>query len=211
MVHTNSHGLFVVRPAPLSPPPPPPGATRRLIIRWLHAPVFGALPLELAMMSTVSTAWIAGWLLLHALAGSALAAAEGGSPGACARAEACVEEASEDDPVALLQAPERGAAVAAGADEDWWRRRAGRSAAAAGAVVGSMTGEEPAESSHTKAVQTQDLLTPSVGLVAVGGAADKRCKESGEDCYDKSECCSDWCFGKHDPIGVCRGSSPPPN
>ncbi|CAE8658128.1 unnamed protein product, partial [Polarella glacialis] len=35
----------------------------------------------------------------HALMGSALAAAEGGSPGACVGAEACVEEASEDDPV----------------------------------------------------------------------------------------------------------------
>mmetsp|Transcript_83619 Transcript_83619/g.150864 ORF Transcript_83619/g.150864 Transcript_83619/m.150864 type:complete len:127 (-) Transcript_83619:471-851(-) len=113
------------------------------------------------MMSTVSTAWLACWLLLHALVGSALAAAEGGSPGACAGAEACVEEASEDDPVALLQAPVRGAAVAAGADEDWWRRRAGRSVAAAGAVVGSMTAEEFAEANHTQAVQTQDPSRPS--------------------------------------------------
>ncbi|CAE8581343.1 unnamed protein product [Polarella glacialis] len=72
------------------------------------------------MMSTVSTAWIACWLLLHALVGSALVAAEVGSAGACAGAEACVEEASEDDPLALLQAPVRGAAVAAGAAEDGW-------------------------------------------------------------------------------------------
>ncbi|CAE8697006.1 unnamed protein product [Polarella glacialis] len=152
------------------------------------------------MILTVSTAWIF-WLLLHALVGSALAAAEGGSPGACAGAEACVEEASEDDPVALLQAPVRGAAVAAGADEDWWRRRAGRSVAAAGAVVGSMTGEELAEASHTQAVQTQDPLTPSVGLVAVGGSANKRCKKANEKCtvhwipWKDSECCDSlWCL-----------------
>ncbi|CAE8695423.1 unnamed protein product [Polarella glacialis] len=146
------------------------------------------------MMSTVSTSWIACWLLVHALVGSALAAAEGGSPGACAGAEACVKEASEDDPVALLQAPVRGEAVAAGADEDWSRRRAGRSVAAAGAVVGSMIGEEPAEASHTQAVQTQDPLTPSVGSVAVSGAANKRCKKYGEKCsirlpWQDSECC----------------------
>ncbi|CAE8664510.1 unnamed protein product [Polarella glacialis] len=120
------------------------------------------------MMSTVSTTWILCWLLLHALVGSALAAAEGGSPGACVGAEACVEEASEDDPVALLQA--RQPAPAAGADENWWRQRAGRSVAAAGAVVGSMTGEEPAEASHTQAVQTQDPLSPSVGSVTVFNA-----------------------------------------
>ncbi|CAE8590124.1 unnamed protein product [Polarella glacialis] len=161
-------------PAPLSLPPRA-GATRKLRIRWPRAPIFGALPLELAMMLTVSTAWIACWLLLHALVGSALAAAEGGSPGACAGAEACAEEASEDDPVALLQA--RRWAAAAGADEDWWRR-AGRSVAAAPAVVGSMTGEGPAEASHTQAVQTQDPLTPSVGSVAVGGAARKECKKT---------------------------------
>ncbi|CAE8641261.1 unnamed protein product [Polarella glacialis] len=146
------------------------------------------------MMSTVSTAWIASWLLLHALVGSALAAAEGGSPGACDGTEACVEEASEDDPVALLQAPVLGAAVAAGADEDWWRRRAGRSVAAAGADVGSMTGEEPAEASHTQAVQTQDPLTPSVGSVAVGGASNKRCKKKGYECEAKSECCTKCCW-----------------
>ncbi|CAE8582626.1 unnamed protein product [Polarella glacialis] len=157
------------------------------------------------MMSTVSTAWIACWLLLHALVGSALAPAEGGSPGACAGAEACVEEASEDDPVALLQTPVRGAAVAAGAVEDWWRRRAGRSVAAAGAVVDSMTGEEPAEASHTQAVQTQDPLTPSVGSVAVGGAANRRCQKDAEECsitwqpWKKSECCHGWvCF-----LGQC--------
>ncbi|CAE8614811.1 unnamed protein product, partial [Polarella glacialis] len=98
------------RPAPLSPPPLA-GATRRLRICWPRDPVIGALPLELAMKSTVSTAW----LLLLTLLGSALAAAEGGSPSACAGAEACVEEASEDDPVALLQA--RQPAAAAGADE----------------------------------------------------------------------------------------------
>ncbi|CAE8695123.1 unnamed protein product [Polarella glacialis] len=91
--------------------PPLAGATRRLRIRWPRDPVIGALPLELAMKSTVNTAW----LLLLALLGSALAAAEGGSPSACAGAEACVEEASEDDPVALLQA--RQPAAAAGADE----------------------------------------------------------------------------------------------
>jgi len=142
------------------------------------------------MISNVSTAWIAGWLLLHALVGSALAAAEGGSPGLCAGAEACVEEASEDDPVALLQAPVRGAAVAAGADEDWWRRRAGRSVAAAGAVVGSMTGEEPAEASHTQAVQTQDPLTPRVGSVAVGGAARRRCRADYESCFQGYDCCN---------------------
>ncbi|CAE8583135.1 unnamed protein product [Polarella glacialis] len=143
------------------------------------------------MMSTVSTAWIASWLLLLALVGSALAAAEGGSPGACAGVEACVEEASEDDPVALLQAPVRGAAVVAGAGEDWWRRQAGRSVGAAGAKVGSMTGEEPAEAIHNQAVQTQDPLTPTVGLVAVGGAANKRCKNMNEKCTGKSatECC----------------------
>ncbi|CAE8605343.1 unnamed protein product [Polarella glacialis] len=142
------------------------------------------------MMSTVSTAWIACWLLLHALVGSAVAAAEGGSPGA----EACAEEASEDDPVALLQ--ERRPAEAAGADEDWWRRRAGRSVAAAGAVVGSMTGEEPAEASHTKAVQTQDPLTPSVDSVAVGSAAGKRCKKDRERCtldFKKNPCCQGKC------------------
>ncbi|CAE8645876.1 unnamed protein product [Polarella glacialis] len=146
------------------------------------------------MMSTVSTAWIARWLLLHALVGSALAAAEGGSPGACAGAETCVEEASEDDPMALLQAPVQGAAVAAGADEDWWRRRAGRPVAA-GAIVGSMTGEEPAEASHTQAVQSQDPLTPSVGSVTVGGAANKGCQNYGEKCFrdprhhSRDNCC----------------------
>ncbi|CAE8622546.1 unnamed protein product [Polarella glacialis] len=148
------------------------------------------------MMSTVSTAWIALWLLLHALVGSALAAAEGASPSACAGAEACVEEASEDDPVALLQAPR--SAAAAGADEDWWRQRAGRSVAGTGAVVGSMTGEEPAEASHTQAVQMQDPLTPSVGTVAVGGAARKRCKKRNEECtiqwpWESSECCHGQC------------------
>ncbi|CAE8609426.1 unnamed protein product [Polarella glacialis] len=150
------------------------------------------------MMSTVSTAWIAGWLLLHALVGSALAAAEGGSPGACAGAEACVEEASEDDPVALLQA--RQPAAAAGADEDWWRRRAGRSEPAAGTIVGSMTGEEPAEAGHTQAVQTQDPLAPSVGTVAVGGAVNKACKKINQRCdfqpwpWQPSKCCSGmWC------------------
>ncbi|CAE8632520.1 unnamed protein product [Polarella glacialis] len=150
------------------------------------------------MMSTVSTAWIACWLLLHALVGSALAAAEGGSPGACAGAE----EASEDDPVALLQA--RQPAVAAGADEDWWRRQAGRSVAAAGTVVGSMTGEEPSEASHTQAVQTQDPLTPSVGTVAVVGAANKRCQKQHEECTvqgprQPSECCGKY----HCMFGVC--------
>ncbi|CAE8582024.1 unnamed protein product [Polarella glacialis] len=140
------------------------------------------------MMSTVSTAWITGWLLLHALVGSALAAAEGGSPGACAGAEACVEEASEDDFVALLQAPVRGAAVAAGA--------------ATNPLVGSMTGEEPAEASHTQAVQTQDSLTPSVGSVAVGGAANKRCKKENATCSirppgKKSECCHGHCWFHH--------------
>ncbi|CAE8617821.1 unnamed protein product [Polarella glacialis] len=145
------------------------------------------------MMSTVSTAWIASWLLLHALVGSALAAAEGGSPGACDGAEACVEKASEEDPVVLLQAPVRGAAVAAGADEDWWRRRAGRSVGAAGAVVGSMTGEEPAEASHTQAVQTQDPLTPSVGSVAVGGAANKPCQDLKLLCSSNIACCSGRC------------------
>ncbi|CAE8633338.1 unnamed protein product [Polarella glacialis] len=164
------------------------------------------------MMSAVSIAWIF-WLLLHALVGSALAAAEGGSPGSCAGAEACVEEASEDDPVALLQAPVRGAALAAGADEGWWRRRAGRSVAAAGAVVGSLTSERPAEASRTQAVQTQDPLTPSVGSVAAGGAANKRCKKRGEFCefkepYKEDPCCkgsycyknSGWFSGS-----LCRG------
>ncbi|CAE8683503.1 unnamed protein product [Polarella glacialis] len=33
-----------------------------------------------------------------------------------------------------------------------------------------MTGEEPAEASHTQAVQTQDPLTPSVGSVTVVNA-----------------------------------------
>ncbi|CAE8619448.1 unnamed protein product [Polarella glacialis] len=145
------------------------------------------------MISNVSTAWIAGWLLLHALVGSALAAAEGGSPGLCAGAEACVEEASEDDPVALLQAPVRGAAVAAGADEDWWRRRAGRSVAAAGAVVGSMASEEPAGASHIQAVQTQDTFTPNVGSVAVGGAANNLCKKINHRCYSDEECCCQRC------------------
>ncbi|CAE8701726.1 unnamed protein product [Polarella glacialis] len=147
------------------------------------------------MMSTVSTAWIAGWLLLLAFVGSAMAAAEGGSPGACAVAEACVEEASEDDPVALLQAPVQRASVVAGADEDSWQRRAGRSVAAAGAVVGSMTGEELAEASHTQAVQTQDTLTPSVGSVAVGGAANKRCIKKGEKCLMSANgnCCAHRC------------------
>ncbi|CAE8734950.1 unnamed protein product [Polarella glacialis] len=65
-----------------------------------------------SMMSTVSTACIACGLLLHALVGSALAAAEGGSPGACTGAEACIEEASEDDLVALLQARQPAAATA---------------------------------------------------------------------------------------------------
>ncbi|CAE8581238.1 unnamed protein product [Polarella glacialis] len=146
------------------------------------------------MMSTVSTAWLACWLLLHALVGSAWAAAEGASPGACAGSEACVEEASEDDSVALLQA--RQPVAAAGADEDWWRRQAGRSVAAAGAVVGSMTGEEPAEASHTQTVQTQDPLTPSVGTVAVRGAANKSCKKMYHTCSRKefwpltlSDCC----------------------
>ncbi|CAE8702689.1 unnamed protein product, partial [Polarella glacialis] len=76
----------------------------------------------------------------------------------------------------------------------WWRRRAGRSVAAAGDVVGSMTAEEPAEASHTQAVQTQDPLTPSVGSVAVGGAANKRCIKEGERCsfkwpWQDTECC----------------------
>ncbi|CAE8594376.1 unnamed protein product [Polarella glacialis] len=126
--------------------------------------------------------------------GQPFEAAEGGSPGACAGAEACVEEASEDDPMALLQA--RQPAAAAGADEDWWGQRAGRSVAAAGAVVGSMTGEEPAEASHTQAVQTQDPLTPSVGTVAVGGAANEGCRKQNELCsihplpWQPSQCCS---------------------
>ncbi|CAE8583887.1 unnamed protein product [Polarella glacialis] len=177
-------------------------------------------------MSMVSTAWIACWLLLHALVGSALAAAEGGSPGACGGTEACVEEALEDDPVALLQAPVRGAAVAAGADEDYWRRRAGRSVAATGAIVGSMTGEE---ASHTQAVQTQDLFTPSVGSVAVGGAANKRsrittittttttnCRKQRYTCKDNSECCSGKCrvapdhdcHPGHKCIQVCCSAEP---
>ncbi|CAE8593410.1 unnamed protein product, partial [Polarella glacialis] len=182
---------LIVRPAPLSPPPSEQVPLGR--IRWLRAPVFGALPLEPTMMSIVSAAWIAWWMLLHALVCSALAAAEGSSPGACAGAEAYVEEASEDDPMALLQAPVRGAAVAAGPDEDWWRRRAGRSVAAAGAVVVSMTGEEPAEASHTQAVQTQDPLVPSVGSVVVGGAANKRCIRLKRKCnfhyFQKTDCC----------------------
>ncbi|CAE8596741.1 unnamed protein product [Polarella glacialis] len=120
-------------------------------------------------MSTVSAAWIASWLLLHALVGNALAAAEGGPPGGCAGTEACAEEASEDDPVALLQAR--------------------RSAAAAGAV-GSVTGEEPAEASHTQAVQTQDPLTPRVGSVAVGGAARRRCRADYESCFQGYDCCN---------------------
>ncbi|CAE8583631.1 unnamed protein product [Polarella glacialis] len=155
-------------------------------------------------MSTFSTAWIASWLLLHAFVGGALAAAEGSYSGACAGAEACIEEASEDEPVALLQAPVRGAAaaVAAGGDEDWWRRRAGRSvAAAAGSDVGSMTGEELAEASHPQAVQTQDPFTPSVGSVAVGGAANKPCKKQGYTCEDNSDCCNERCERVH--VQIC--------
>ncbi|CAE8614693.1 unnamed protein product [Polarella glacialis] len=120
----------------------------------------------------------------------------GGSPGACVSAEACVEEDSEDDPVALLQAQQPVAAT--GADEDWWRRRAGRSVAAAGAVVGSMTGEELADASHTHAVQTQDPLTPRVGLVAGGDAANRECRTKDQKCelilpVQKSYCCRGSC------------------
>ncbi|CAE8620881.1 unnamed protein product [Polarella glacialis] len=62
-----------------------------------------------------------------------------------------------------------------------------------------MTGEEPAEASHTQAVQTQDPLTPSVGSVAVGGAANTHCKKGWVWCargrypFRRGMCCKGKC------------------